>query len=594
MRAVPSLTAAALVAAVLAAPAAVDEPAVAAERAAAVARDAVRRDVPVVAAVRRDGHLVLESHSVDTLAEAERVVDRLADDDRVVSFDAPSRVQVEDWDPVVLEGGPAGVDTTNDPYRRQQWNLDVLGAEAAWTRPARPVTVAVVDTGVRAQHEDLAGRVLPGVDALDNGRTLRGDGRTDVYGHGTHVAGIIAATARNGRGVAGVAQNVRILPVKALNDEGYGWTSDLAAGIVYAVDHGAEIINMSVGQPDPDTTLHAAVRYATEHGVPVVASAGNKGGSAARPAPANYPGSFPEAISVASTAPGDQPSEFSSVTADVDLAAPGTAIYSTFNTSGHAYAILDGTSMAAPAVAGALAVLVGGGATAERAYAALRATAVDLRTPGRDPYVGDGRIDLAGAADRLFGPSASAQPSASVQLTAAASRTYVAGSRVTVQASVTSLSSRRALAGRPLTLTTDDGVRRTARTDASGRASFRLRLEGRTTVRVAAPGTANAATAAVTFGTVRPRVGVSVRRYAGRTRAGYRRVTVSVRGAGRQTVRVKALVDGRWRTVATVRVGVRPTVRRITTRVRVGSERTRFRVVVGGPRTVSRTVAARG
>ncbi|MEA2632397.1 MAG: thermitase, partial [Chloroflexota bacterium] len=177
---------------------------------------------------------------------------------------------------VEVDGTVKATVVPNDPYYTQglDWGLPLIGAPAAWdtsTGASGPI-IAVIDTGVDATHPDLGGRVLPGIDLVNNDSDA-----SDDHGHGTHVAGIIAATGNNGLGGAGVCWGCRILPVKALDASGSGTYSVLASAITWAADHGARIINMSLGGYTTSTTLNAAVVYAQSRGIVVVAAAGNDG-----------------------------------------------------------------------------------------------------------------------------------------------------------------------------------------------------------------------------------------------------------------------------------------------------------------------------
>ncbi|MGN6246223.1 MAG: S8 family serine peptidase, partial [Motilibacteraceae bacterium] len=170
--------------------------------------------------------------------------------------------------------------TSDDPGRTQQWGLTRLRAEETWARQDGGGTVvAVVDSGVDASHPDLAGVVLAGADLVtkDDGSLADpdGDGRTDANGHGTHVAGIIAAVANNGVGIAGLGQGLKILPVQVLGPDGGGYEGDVADGIIWAADHGAEVLNISLGDGVDSAVVKAAIAYAQSRDVLVVAAAGN-------------------------------------------------------------------------------------------------------------------------------------------------------------------------------------------------------------------------------------------------------------------------------------------------------------------------------
>ncbi len=276
-----------------------------------------------------------------------------------------------------------------DPYYADQWHLPRIGAARAWDASTGDpgVVVAVVDTGVDAEHQELAGRVLKGYDFVE------GDSDTsDANGHGTHVAGIAAASGDNGVGVAGVAWRASILPVKVLDESGYGYYSDVIAGIRYAADQGADVINLSLGGSACSLALQEAVDYAHGRGSIVVAAAGNEGLDSL-----SYPAACQYVIGVGASDQDDLPASFSSRGKDLDLLAPGTAIYSTYPAS--RYIKMSGTSMAAPQVAGALALLlsVRPGLNPQDAESALTQSASDIGPKGRDDFSGWGllRVDEA-------------------------------------------------------------------------------------------------------------------------------------------------------------------------------------------------------
>ncbi|HEV7605576.1 MAG TPA: S8 family serine peptidase [Candidatus Limnocylindrales bacterium] len=248
-----------------------------------------------------------------------------------------------------------------------EWGLPLIGAPAAWdtsTGAGGPI-IAVIDTGVDATHPDLGGRVLAGYDFINHD----GDA-SDDNGHGTHVAGIIAATGNNAIGGAGVCWGCRILPVKALDAGGGGSYSTLAAAITWATDHGARIISMSLSGDSSSRTLGDAVVYAQGRGIVVVAAAGNAGSTIRR-----YPAAFPDVVAVAASTESGTLIGFSNRGADwVDVAA-GACSVSTARGGG--YVNMCGTSMATPFVAGSLGLLLAAdpGATASEALAAIDATA---------------------------------------------------------------------------------------------------------------------------------------------------------------------------------------------------------------------------
>ena len=279
---------------------------------------------------------------------------------------------------------------TNDPYRHHQWSLDALRAD---TLPAAASTslVAVVDTGVRATHEDFArGQVRCDLGADFTGEGL--GGCSDPKGHGTHVAGIVGALAGNGKGVASIAPGTSILPVRVLDSTGSGGSIAVAKGIVHAADKGAKVINLSLGGPGGSSALDAAVQYATDRGALVVVSAGNNRTSGNE---VNYPAASAGALSVASTDQGGSSSSFSYSGPSVDLAAPGGGIASLWADSDRAYAMASGTSMAAPAVSAVASLYraANPAATPAEVTSALLRTASDIEAPGRDDNTGAGLVN---------------------------------------------------------------------------------------------------------------------------------------------------------------------------------------------------------
>ncbi len=278
---------------------------------------------------------------------------------------------------------------SNDGLRARQWSLDRWRMETAWTISRGTGTrVAVIDTGVQADHPDLAGQVLAGQTFLSGG-AVRPVAAIDGHGHGTHVAGTIAARTGNRIGIAGVAPAARIVPVKVLEDEGYGTDADVAYGIAWATQQQVDVINLSLGGP-PSNAISLAVHHAICNGVTVVAAAGNSGPWS----PPSYPAADEGVIGVAASAPGDALAIFSSHGSWVDVTAPGDAVLSTVPTylNRIGYKNMSGTSMAAPHVAGVAALLASANPTwtpAEIA-AALTATATDRGPAGRDDGYGHG------------------------------------------------------------------------------------------------------------------------------------------------------------------------------------------------------------
>ena len=280
----------------------------------------------------------------------------------------------------------------NDTLYNRQWYLPQINAPAAWdiTTGSRDVIVAMVDTGIAAGHPDLAGKLVAGYNFVADSTNT-----ADDNGHGTYTAGLVAATGNNEIGVAGVAWNVRLMPIKILNSDGAGNIGDFARGIRYAVDHGARVINISAGIEYPSSSMHDAIQYAVNHNVVVVASSGNTPDGNPR-----YPAGYEETIAVSATDAADGIAPFSSYGAYVDVAAPGTNMVSTSWDQGRlGYEWASGTSSSAPLVTGAAALLlsVRPDLNPRQVQRFLEDSADDLGAPGWDPYYGAGRLNVARA-----------------------------------------------------------------------------------------------------------------------------------------------------------------------------------------------------
>jgi serine protease len=317
-----------------------------------------------------------------------------------VAFAAPTAAQAAaPCAPVTTSyesGGAPTASSPNDPLLGRQWGLSQVNAPGAWSRGAlgAGATIAIVDTGVDLNHPDLKDKLLPGVDLVSNETCT--PGAQDLNGHGTHVAGIAAAATNNGIGVAGTAPAARILPVRVLDSTGSGAGTDIAAGIRWAADHGAQVINLSLGNDIPliDLTgLGPAVDYAWSRGAVIVAAAGN----ATLPL-CGFPAASAHAVCVAATDSSGFPSTYSNFPLRLDggvaVRAPGgdgsggcdpTAdIWSTYwpGASGadaeacppKGYEPLAGTSMATPFVSGIAAMLRGAGLSNQQVLDCLRRT----------------------------------------------------------------------------------------------------------------------------------------------------------------------------------------------------------------------------
>jgi subtilisin family serine protease len=251
----------------------------------------------------------------------------------------------------------------------QPWGVRRLRAAAAWPRlEGDGVDVAVLDTGIDPTHPDLAGQVAGGFNAQNPSLPY-----IDDEGHGTHVAGTIAAK-RDGQGVVGVAPKARLWSVKVLDAQGNGSYSDIIAGIEWAAKKGIKVINMSLGAAEGSEALRRAVVAAEEAGVVIVAAAGNEVGG-----PVTYPGAYPETIAVGASNEKDGWAEFSSQGPEVDLVAPGDNIRSALKGGG--YGENSGTSMACPHVAGLAALALEAGARG-RAQVQAKLQSVAAPLPG--------------------------------------------------------------------------------------------------------------------------------------------------------------------------------------------------------------------
>jgi subtilisin family serine protease len=280
----------------------------------------------------------------------------------------------------------------NDPCYPAQWHLRTLEGPAAWELVAgrEPALLAVVDSGVDPAHPDLRGALVPGWNFLKGTRDT-----SDVLGHGTSVAGAAAAAANNAVGGAGVAAGVRVMPLVALDANNRASYSDIARAILYAADHGARVINVSLGGSGPSLALDRAVEYAWDRGCLVVASAMNTGDSTP-----HYPAASPRALAVSATTAAVTPAGFSTYGDWIDFSGPGASILTT--AAGGRYAWRHGTSFAAPMVSGTLALMLAARprASAEELVALLEESAEDLGAPGPDPYFGRGRVHARRAVER--------------------------------------------------------------------------------------------------------------------------------------------------------------------------------------------------
>jgi subtilisin family serine protease len=304
--------------------------------------------------------------------------------------------------------------TPDDPGFAQQWGLTAIRAPEAWGDGARAtgVTVAVIDSGADYGHPDLAGSLLAGCSFVVTPMVCGPTAAADDNGHGTHVAGTIAALTNNGVGVVGLAWGASILPLKALDSGGTGSWFSIADAIGYATNQpGVRVINMSLGSDPnfpPDASdralLQSMIDGARAKGILVVVASGNSGANLdVTPV---YPASLAGVVAVTAVAQDGSKPGWANYGSAVAVAAPGVGIYSTLcsysaatKSCNHSYGMKSGTSMASPHVAALAALLIARTPTAtpEGITATMRATAADLGAPGPDSTFGAGRIDVASA-----------------------------------------------------------------------------------------------------------------------------------------------------------------------------------------------------
>ncbi len=327
-----------------------------------------------------------------------------------------------------LEAGPVTFDgdisrpsplKPNDPMYKSQWHFDMVNAEAAWqVAQGAGVVVAVIDTGVSAGTLSSGAKskfkrvpdlketeVVKGFNFVDNTEDA-----SDGNGHGTHVAGTISQSTNNNFGVAGLAPQAKIMPIKVLSDRGSGTVADIANGIRFAADNGAKVINMSLGGGMYSATLARAVKYAHDKGVTVACAAGNGGRQKVE-----YPASYDGCVAVSALGPDGKLAFYSSYGKELDIAAPGGDTRVDLNKDGlpdgvlqdtiargdpnaHGFFPYQGTSMATPHVAAAAALVISTGVTdPDRVEAVLKASSKKLNDPIR---YGAGGLDAAAAVNK--------------------------------------------------------------------------------------------------------------------------------------------------------------------------------------------------
>lgn len=317
----------------------------------------------------------------------------------------------------------------NDPDYPKQWAHPKMQSPKGWdlSTGSTAVTIAIIDTGIDEAHPDLAGKIVGGWDFVDSDSNPH-----DTNGHGTHVAGISAANANNGTGIAGVSWGARVMPIRVLGTTGNGYTTDIVAGVNWARQNGADVINLSLGGINYNQSMQDAVTAAHNAGIVVVAAMGNCRtgctiGTTHYVNPTQYPAAYDNVFAVAATGPVDEIAAYSQFGTHCDISAPGgnmdylhdsKGIYSAMPTysvylntaSGYyqTYDYLNGTSQATPQVAGlaALILSVDSSMTPSQVEALIENTAVDLGLSGWDDDYGHGRIDIYEALKVISAPAA--------------------------------------------------------------------------------------------------------------------------------------------------------------------------------------------
>lgn len=306
-------------------------------------------------------------------------VKRIDDDVVILALDKSEGISIN--------GKPA----SSQPAETLPWGIDRIEADSAWsTTTGSAIKVAVVDTGIDLSHPDLKANIKGGYNAINPNKSY-----TDDNGHGTHVAGIIGAI-NNEIGVIGAAPTVGLYSVKVLDRRGSGYLSDVIEGLDWSIQANIDVINMSLGTNSNILSFHEAIQKVREAGIIQVAAAGNDGGAV------DYPAAYPETIAVSAIDSSNTIANWSSRGPEVDLAAPGVNIYSTYK--GSTYKTLSGTSMATPHVAGTAALVLtravdiydldaDGIWDPVEVQNKLEVTATDLGVAGKDNLYGAGLVN---------------------------------------------------------------------------------------------------------------------------------------------------------------------------------------------------------
>lgn len=281
----------------------------------------------------------------------------------------------------------------DDPYYDQyQYAPQITQSELGWDieTGSDSITVAVLDTGINGEHEDIAGRVIAGRNII-SGTTIPPSSNSDDIGHGTFVSGITGAMGDNGKGIAGVAWYINLMPVKILASGVNTTAAHIVEGLVWAVEHGANVVNMSFGGSIYSIAINDAVNYALEHNVVLVAAMGND-----RKKMIKYPAALPGIIAVGSTNGQDEVSYYSTRGNHISVAAPGESIYSCRHSSNTEYFFASGTSAAAPFVSGLAALLLSKnpGLSPAQIRSMIEDSADPLGPDDFSPDYGHGRVNV--------------------------------------------------------------------------------------------------------------------------------------------------------------------------------------------------------
>jgi len=341
-----------------------------------------------------NGKAVLLSQKAENQLEKNSNVLRIDDDIIIEALD--KSITVEAVDKIVNLGVSVKLGKTVPVVKQTlPWGIDKVDAEKVWNiTTGDPIKVEVLDTGIEITHPDLKNNIKGGINTRENNANYNDDN-----GHGTHVAGIIAAE-NNTIGVVGIGPNIDLYAVKALSKYGSGYLSDIIEGLDWAIANGMQVVNMSIGTTVYNKSFEDAVKRVYAAGIIQVAAAGNSG---SKDNTVNYPAKFAEVIAVSATDTKDKIAYFSSRGPEIDLAAPGYQIYSTYK--GATYKTLSGTSMASPHVAGAAALVLtmpigsydlDGDAIWDpiEVQNKLEATAKDLGVIGKDNLYGAGLLNV--------------------------------------------------------------------------------------------------------------------------------------------------------------------------------------------------------